>query len=140
MPWTWNTFFAISKPIVVICMWTAPYVSHSNDHLTAIRRRERAPSTTSKREAALFGLMSASTSSGHNGPNAYRCLVPQADKVHCSKRSLLVHLVGAAEQLCWHSETEGLGSLKVDHQLELDRGLDGKIARLCALQYAIGIG
>jgi hypothetical protein len=47
MPWTWNTFFAISKPIVVICMWTAPYVSHCNDHLTAIRRRERAPSTTS---------------------------------------------------------------------------------------------
>ena len=24
MPWTWNTFLAISKPIVVICMWTAP--------------------------------------------------------------------------------------------------------------------
>src|SRR6516165_3402779 len=50
MPWTWNTFLAISKPIVVICMWTAPYVVCSNDHLTAIRRRERAPSTTSKPE------------------------------------------------------------------------------------------
>ena len=24
MPWTWNTFLAISKPIVVTCMWTAP--------------------------------------------------------------------------------------------------------------------
>src|ERR1700704_1399148 len=24
MPCTWNTFLAISKPIVVICMWTAP--------------------------------------------------------------------------------------------------------------------
>src|SRR6516165_10534034 len=48
IPWTWNTFFAISKPIVVICMWTALYVSHSNDHLMAIRRRERAPSTTPK--------------------------------------------------------------------------------------------
>jgi hypothetical protein len=23
-PWTWNAFLAISKPIVVICMWTAP--------------------------------------------------------------------------------------------------------------------
>ena len=41
---------AISKPIVVICMWTAPYVVCSNDHLTAIRRRERAPSTTSQPE------------------------------------------------------------------------------------------
>ena len=59
----------MGHPIVVICMWTAPYVSHSNDHLTAIRRRERAPSTTSKREAALFGLMSASTSYGHNRPS-----------------------------------------------------------------------
>jgi len=53
--------------------------------------------------------------------------------------ALFDHLVGAAEQLCWHLETEGVGSLKVDHQLELDRGLDGKIARLFALQYAIGI-
>jgi hypothetical protein len=57
-------FFAISKPIVVICMWTAPYVVRSNDHLTAIRRRERAPSTTSKRESAFFGLMSARASCG----------------------------------------------------------------------------
>src|SRR5215510_4226277 len=38
-----------------------PGVVCSNDHLTAIRRRERAPSTTSKPESALFGLMSAST-------------------------------------------------------------------------------
>jgi hypothetical protein len=36
-----------------------------NDHLTAIRRRERAPSTTSKRESAILGPMSASTSCGH---------------------------------------------------------------------------
>ena len=49
------------------------------------------------------------------------------------------HLVGAAEQLCWHFESEGLGSLKVDHQLELDRGLDGKLARLRALEDAIDI-
>ena len=50
---------------VVICMWTAPYVSHSNDHLTAIRRRERAPSTTSKRESAVLELMSAFAGYGH---------------------------------------------------------------------------
>ena len=36
----------------------------SNDHLTAIRRRERAPSTTSKREAAASAVMSAPASCG----------------------------------------------------------------------------
>jgi hypothetical protein len=46
-------------------MWTAPYVSHSNDHLTAIRRRERAPSTTSNPELTIQALMSALASSGN---------------------------------------------------------------------------
>ena len=45
---------------------------------------------------------------------------------------------------CWsmqrHVEAERLGGLEVDHQLELDRGLDGKLARLRALEDAIGIG
>ena len=36
-------------------------------------------------------------------------------------------------------EAERLGSLQVDHQLELDRGLDGKLARLGALEDAIGV-
>ena len=40
----------------------------------------------------------------------------------------------------WHVEAERLGGLEVDHQLELDRGLDGKLARLRALEDAIGIG
>src|SRR3990172_7003682 len=32
-PCTWNTFFAISMPIVVACMWTTPSCdSFSNDH------------------------------------------------------------------------------------------------------------
>ena len=39
-----------------------------------------------------------------------------------------------------HVEAERLGGLEVDHQLELDRGLDGKLARLRALEDAIGIG
>ena len=38
-----------------------------------------------------------------------------------------------------HVEAERLGGLEVDHQLELDRGLDGKLARLRALEDAIGI-
>ena len=39
-----------------------------------------------------------------------------------------------------HLEAERLGGLEVDHQLELGRGLDGKLARLLALEDAIGIG
>ena len=39
-----------------------------------------------------------------------------------------------------HVEAERLGRLEVDHQLELDRGLDRKLARLLALEDAIGIG
>jgi hypothetical protein len=33
-----------------------------------------------------------------------------------------------------------LGGLEVDHQLELDWGLDGKLARFLALEDAIDIG
>ena len=63
----------------------------------------------------------------------------QMQQITCTTARLLDHLVGAAEQLCWRFETEGLGSLKVDHQLELDRSLDRKIARLLALEDAIRI-
>jgi hypothetical protein len=38
-----------------------------------------------------------------------------------------------------HATAERFGGLEVDHQLELDRGLDGKLARLGALEDAIGI-
>jgi hypothetical protein len=37
-------------------------------------------------------------------------------------------------------ESERLGGLGVDDQVELDWGLDGKLARLLAPQDAIGIG
>src|SRR5262249_10367567 len=43
--------------------------------------------------------------------------------------SLLDHLVGAREQCWWHFQAESLGGLEIDHQLELNRGLHGKIAR-----------
>jgi hypothetical protein len=39
--------------------------------LTAIRRRERAPSTTSEPEWPLTPLMSASTSCGHTSASGY---------------------------------------------------------------------
>jgi len=55
------------------------------------------------------------------------------------RRGLLDHLVGALLELQRHVEAERLGGLEVDHQLELDRGLDGKLARLLALEDAIGI-
>jgi hypothetical protein len=36
-------------------------------------------------------------------------------------------------------KTKYLGGFEVDHQLVLNRGLDGKLARLCALEDAVGI-
>ena len=65
-----HTFLAISKPIVVICMWTAPYVVCSKNHLTAIRRRERAPSTTSNYDLAFGLLCQLPPGCGQFGPGA----------------------------------------------------------------------
>jgi hypothetical protein len=46
--------------------------------------------------------------------------------MHRSKRhTLFDHLVGALLELQRHAEAERLGGLHIDHQLELDRGLDG---------------
>ena len=100
---------------------------------------------------------------GHN-PNASRRLVcqlwPAPDKpshgllpamcqlrTYCtatndaqSCNDLLDHLVGALLELHRHIKAKRLGGLHIDHQLELDRGLDGKLARLRALEDVIGIG
>ena len=63
--------------------------------------------------------------------------MPTGDLSRCSK--LLDHIVGSLLELHWHVEAERLGGLHVDHQLELDRRLDRKLAWLGALEDAVGI-
>src|SRR6516165_5691755 len=46
--------------------------------------------------------------------------------------SLFDHLVSALLELERNVDADCLCGLEVDHQFELDRGLDGKLARLCA--------
>src|SRR5262249_2925195 len=53
--------------------------------------------------------------------------------------SLFDHLVGEQLQRVGHLNAQRPGGLEVDHQFELDGGLDGKLARLRASQDAIGI-
>ena len=72
--------------------------------------------------------------------DGYVCFVPEAAVSRCSREPLLDHLVGTLLEKERHVEAERPGGLEVDHQLELDRGLDGKIARLRALEDAIGAG
>ena len=59
--------------------------------------------------------------------------------MQCSTK-LFDHVVGKGEQLVGHGKAERLCGLEVDHQLELDWGLDGKLARFLALEDAIDIG
>ena len=49
------------------------------------------------------------------------------------------HLISALLKARWHVEAERLGGLEVDHQLELDWGLDRQLARLRAVEDAIGV-
>jgi len=69
------------------------------------------------------------------GVEATSALTPKADMCSATRyvhlvpkaniANLIDHLVGAGEQLRWHSEAKRLGGLQVDHQLELGRLLDG---------------
>src|ERR1700736_4770172 len=75
-------------------------------------------------------------------------LMIRAFGAHCPHRthaaqqraSSFDNMVGALLEEQRHVEAERLRGLEIDRQLELDRGLDGKLARLLALEDAIGIG
>ena len=61
--------------------------------------------------------------------------------MHCSKKIVIRSpRRRAVEAASGTVEAERLGGLEIDHQLELDRGLHGKLARLLALEDAVDIG
>jgi hypothetical protein len=65
--------------------------------------------------------------------------VQQDDSPREGTPNLLNDLVGAREQRRRDIDAKRLGRLQVDHQLELDWRLDGKLARLLAFEDAISI-
>ena len=56
------------------------------------------------------------------------------------KSPLFNHLVGALLEEQRNIEAERLGGLDIDRKRELNGELDGKLARLCALENAIDVG
>src|ERR1700756_3650004 len=58
------------------------------------------------------------------GPDFHRL-----DRTSLRLAHSLDHLVGGSDECGRHGEAERLGGLEVDHQFELDRGLDRKLAR-----------
>jgi hypothetical protein len=60
--------------------------------------------------------------------------------VQQTEQALLDHLIGALLEKKRYVEAKSLGSLEIDHEVELEGNLDGKLARLRTPQDAIGIG
>jgi hypothetical protein len=52
---------------------------------------------------------------------------------------LFDHLVGAAEQRYWESQTKRLGSLEIDNQLDLRGLFNWQVGRFVALENPTGI-
>jgi hypothetical protein len=65
--------------------------------------------------------------------------VANCGPMHRNKNDSFDHLVGTDEERCGNFEAERFGGLEVDHQLELDWCLDGKLARFRALEDAVGV-
>jgi hypothetical protein len=88
----------------------------------------------SKRESAIFRLMSASTSCGHAAALALVRVVPIGDL-----SILFDNLVCSCEQCRRHSEAEHPGRWNVNDQLELGRLHDRQIRRFRTLENAAGV-
>src|SRR5919197_1001391 len=98
-----------SRPSPASC-GRLPDVIRSNNHLTAIRRRERAPSTTS-------GADICSAANWHS----------------------FDQLVGKSDQPIRHGEPECLGGLHVYYKLKLGRLLNRQVSGLLTLKDSPGI-
>ena len=62
------------------------------------------------------------------------CFVPLAAEQMQQVASLFNHVIGASKQCRWHLETERLGSLEVDDEVEIGRLQDRKISWPGALE------
>ena len=59
---------------------------------------------------------------------------------HGGRNPSLDHLIGGYQKVLRHGERKRLRGLEVDHELELDWCLNGKLARFRTAQHAINIG
>ena len=66
--------------------------------------------------------------------------IPLGTKCDAAKSELFDHLISERKQHWWYLNSKRLGGLEVDHQLELDRHLNWKLARLLAAQDTVRIG
>jgi hypothetical protein len=94
--------------------------------------------STHYRATALLSAFAPISRPQRHGLNATLCAI--CGLMHRSKKaSLFDDVVGELLKVQRHFEAERLGGLEIDHQLKLDRGLDGKLVRLRTLEDAIGI-